>query len=106
MPTIIEHVTYETQERTDETLIDKFQTQINAFCLAQPGFLYRSISRNDKGIWHDIVYWEDMVAADAASQRFAETDVCKALVNVVKEGTLQMQHMQALSEAMSAPAQS
>ena len=100
MTTTIEHVTYQTVENADQGLLDKCNEQINAFCLSQPGFLYRSISKNQNDIWHDIVYWQDFSSAENAAKQFSSTQVCQSLSKLVKQDTMKMQHMQALSEAM------
>ena len=36
----------------------------------QKGFQYRSLSQKEDGTWVDIVYWENMAAADAAEASF------------------------------------
>lgn len=101
--TTIEMVTYQLNDDADINLVNEYQEQINNFCLEQPGFLYRSISKN-ADIWHDIVYWQDKASADGASQAFTKTEVCQALNQVVKKDSLRMVHMGAMTEAMSAPA--
>ncbi len=102
MTTTIEMVTYQLNENADHNLVNEFQEQVNKFCLEQPGFLYRSISKNED-IWHDIVYWQDKVSADDASQAFAKTEVCQAFNEVVKKDSVNMVHMSAITEAMSTP---
>lgn len=44
--------------------------KINEFMKAQPGFRFRSLSETDDGEWWDLVYWENLAAAEAAGQKF------------------------------------
>jgi hypothetical protein len=60
----------------------KANEKINEFMQAQPGFRFRSVSETDDGEWLDLVYWESLEAANAASARF-ETEmlsICAPLV--------------------------
>jgi hypothetical protein len=48
----------------------KANEKIDEFMKAQPGFRFRSVSETDDGEWWDLVYWEDLAAAEAAGQKF------------------------------------
>jgi hypothetical protein len=41
-----------------------------AFAEEQPGFIKRSVVANDNGQWMDIVEWDNVAAAKAASAKF------------------------------------
>ena len=60
----------------------KANEKINEFMKAQPGFRFRSLSETDDGEWLDLVYWENLEAANAASEKFGAEmmSVCEPLV--------------------------
>jgi len=60
----------------------KANEKINGFMKAQPGFRFRSLSETDDGEWLDLVYWESLQAANAASEKFSAEmlSVCTPLI--------------------------
>ena len=48
----------------------KTNKKIDEFMKAQPGFRFRSVSETDDGEWWDLVYWENLAAAEAAGAKF------------------------------------
>lgn len=48
----------------------KANEKINEFMKAQPGFRFRSLSETEDGEWLDLVYWENLAAAEAAGKKF------------------------------------
>ena len=97
--TMIEHVTYQTRAGIDEAELLKINEALNAFLLQQPGFYYRSNSR-DGDLHFDIVYWESAEAAQNASEAFMQSSEGQALMALTEESSITMRHMLAASEAM------
>lgn len=60
----------------------KANEKINEFMKVQPGFRFRSLSETDDGEWLDLVYWESLETANAASEKFGAEmmSVCEPLV--------------------------
>ncbi|MBI4936968.1 MAG: hypothetical protein HY846_01870 [Nitrosomonadales bacterium] len=60
----------------------KANEKINNWMEGQPGFRFRSLSETDDGEWLDLVYWESLEAANAASEKFGAEmmSVCEPLV--------------------------
>lgn len=60
----------------------KANEKINDWMKAQPGFRFRSVSETDDGEWWDLVYWDNLEAAEAAGQKFGAEmmPVCAPLV--------------------------
>ncbi|MDF2180061.1 hypothetical protein P2G88_17535 [Aliiglaciecola sp. CAU 1673] len=100
--TTIEMVSYKL--KTDASIAQLRETHegINAFCRSQPGFIYRSLSKDAEDTWHDIVYWQDMNSAKAAADAFMQNETAQHMLRLLDESTLKMRHMQADTEVMSA----
>lgn len=102
MTTAIEMVSYKIAAGTADEKVEKAQQQINDFCMQQPGFIYRSVSKNDDQKWFDIVYWQNMDAAMKASEAFEQSPVCKDVMEIVAEDSVTMTHMNVNTEIMGA----
>ena len=98
--TMIEHVTYKTKVGVSDEALLKANEAVNDFLKQQPGFLYRSNSR-DGDLHFDIVYWVGAEAANQASEAFMQSAEGQALVALTEEASITMRHMSALTEAMS-----
>ena len=99
--TTIEMVTYKLKADSSVTQLQATHNEINAFCLSQPGFLYRSISQDESNTWYDIVYWQNMDNAKAAGEAFMATEVCHSLQKIIDGESVTMRHMLAVTEAMA-----
>ena len=97
--TTIEMVTYKLKPNVNIEQLQASHEGVNAFCMAQPGFLYRSVSQDEDNTWHDIVYWKDMHNAKAAGEAFMQSSAGLALVALIDNETMQMRHMLADTEA-------
>lgn len=102
MTTAIEMVSYKINGQTSDEQVDQAQQKINEFCMQQPGFIYRSVSQNDDKTWFDIVYWQNMDAAQKASAAFESSPVCGDVMAIVEEGSVSMTHMNVNTEIMGA----
>jgi hypothetical protein len=99
--TVIELVTYKLNQGIDKSALNDSHSKVNDFLKAQQGFLYRSLSEDKNGLLHDIVYWQDMNCAEQAGKAFEQSAACASLMSITDTESVTMQHMTALTEAMS-----
>ena len=66
--TIAEIVTFRLLPGTDEVRFLADAQATDRPVAALPGFLRRSLSRDDTGLWTDYVEWTDLASATAAAQ--------------------------------------
>ena len=65
---IAEIVTFRLRPGTDRARFLADAQATNQPVAAQPGFLRRSLSRDETGLWTDYVEWADAASAEAAAQ--------------------------------------
>ena len=65
---VAEIVTFRLVPGTDEATFLSAAKATEAPVAARPGFLRRSLSRDDTGLWTDYVEWADLQSAEAAAQ--------------------------------------
>jgi len=99
--TVIELVTYKLKKNIDKSALLDTHPKVNAFLKEQAGFLYRSLSEDQSGLLHDIVYWQDMASAKQAATAFEQSPACASLMSITDMESVTMQHMTAMTEAMS-----
>jgi quinol monooxygenase YgiN len=66
---IAEIVTFRLIPGTEDAAFQSAAQATAAPVAAQPGFLRRSLSRDETGLWTDYVEWADAASATAAAQR-------------------------------------
>jgi len=99
--TVIELVTYKLKQGVDKAALNDSHPKVNDFLKQQNGFLYRSLSEDKNGLLHDIVYWQDMDCAKQAGEAFEQSPACASLMSITDMESVTMQHMNAMTEAMS-----
>lgn len=97
--TILELVSYKLKESASEEQLNETHIHVNEFLKSQPGFMYRSCSKDNQDIFHDIVYWQDMSTAKAASDAFMQNAAGQSLMQLCDETSITMHHMELLTEA-------
>lgn len=97
--TTIELVTYKLKPGVTEKQLAGTHAGVHDFLRTQPGFIYRSLSRDEQGLWYDIVYWRDMAKAKSAGEAFMEHPAGRALIELVDMDSCVMRHMPAVAEA-------
>lgn len=96
----IEMVTFKPKAGiTAQQLIDTGPA-MEAFLREQPGFIYRSLSTDDDGLWHDIIYWQTQENATAAGEQFMNHSAGQALMALIEMSSTKMRHMQAKCEVL------
>ena len=79
---------------SDNQFIEASQ-QAEAFIKEQPGFLYRSISRqNSSDLWIDTGYWESADACQKVHQAFMTEPRCQSFMECIDQETLEVRHSQ------------
>lgn len=63
----------------------------------QPGFRYRSLSRQEDGTWIDIVYWDSMATARAAGEAFAKEQGKSSFLAMIDPRSIRMNHSEVMS---------
>ncbi|WP_340680640.1 hypothetical protein [Paraglaciecola sp.] len=99
--TTIEMVSYRLKAGVSIAELRATHAGVNAFCLAQPGFLYRSVSQDEHQTWFDLVYWKTMDDANAAGEAFMQNSAGQVLASLIDNNTMQMRHM--LEDAQAYP---
>ncbi len=64
----------------------------------QPGFIYHSLSVDDEGLWHAIIYWQSLQQAKAAGEKFMQAECGQAIMALVDADSTKMRRMQACQE--------
>ena len=99
-PSVIELVTYQLKSDVSVQQLAETHDSVHEFLKQQPGFIYRSLSRDESGQWFDIVYWQDMAAAKTAGEAFMAAPAGQALGALADMDSVVMRHMVAEAEAM------
>lgn len=93
MSKIFEVVSYKlNSDATVEQAVEANKQSL-AFAEDQSGFIKRTVVANDNGQWMDIVEWDDMASAEAASANFMADERNHALLAVIDQKSLNMQHL-------------
>lgn len=98
--TVIEMVTYQIKRDTRLDHLSASHEAVNQLISQQPGFLYRSVSKDANDLWHDIVYWQDMACAQAAGDVFMASKEGQYLCSLVDMDSCHMKQMPVEAEAM------
>lgn len=101
MTTQIEIVTYELEATADKAQLLATNPAMEAFLNQQPGFLYRSLSCDEQGLWFEIIYWESAQAAKAGAEAFMQSEVAESIMPLLNSATCKMRLMSASSEVLS-----
>ena len=75
---------------------------ISEFLNEQNGFIYRSLSQREDGTYVDIVYWENLESAKAASEALMTDPRGQAMIALCDADSVSMEHLPITSEIMSA----
>ena len=91
--TVIEMVSYQLKENANKEQLAATHEKVNSFLHTQQGFMYRSLSEDDKGLLFDVVYWQDMATAKAAGDAFMAHPAGQSLMALIDEESVTMRHM-------------
>jgi hypothetical protein len=99
--TTIEMVSYQLKSAVSMEELERSHAQLNTFCLAQPGFLYRSVSQNEQQVWFEVVYWRSMEDAKSAGEAFRLSLAGQSWLSIIDERSVKMQHRLVDAQAYS-----
>lgn len=66
------------------------------FAKEQDGFMKRSLSKNDDGLWVDVIEWNNMDSAKAAGGKFMEDERNAEFGSLINGPTVKMLHLDCL----------
>ena len=98
MTTTIELVSYKLKAGVSKEQLAATHDDVNQFLSQQDGFMYRSCSEDDNGLIYDVVYWQNMETAKAAGEAFMNHKAGQSLITLCDEKTINMSHMELLTE--------
>ncbi|MEH6444654.1 MAG: hypothetical protein V7784_12235 [Oceanospirillaceae bacterium] len=101
MSNAIEIVTFNLNATATKEQVLATTPIMQVFLNQQPGFLYRSLSCDEQGLWFDIVYWENQQAAQAGGEAFMKSAAGAALMPLIDAASCKMRHMDALSAVLA-----
>ena len=101
MTTAIEIVCFKLAATAGDAQLLATNPLMEEFLNQQPGFMYRSLSRDNEGLWYDIIYWKNQGCAENAAQKFQESAVGGQIMPLIDKQSCKMLHMDALSEILS-----
>jgi len=96
--TVLEMVSYQLKENVTQEQLTATHEKVNEFLHAQQGFMYRSLSEDDKGLLFDVVYWQDMTTAKTAGEAFMAHAAGQSLMALIDEQSVTMRHMPILTQ--------
>ncbi|MBY4675557.1 hypothetical protein [Marinobacterium arenosum] len=94
MSEVIELVTFRTKPGVSEADFVAASQVISDWAGRQPGFHYRSLSRDGQGLWRDIVYWSSQADAQRAAEAFMRDNGQSAFMQMVDADSVVMNHSQ------------
>ncbi|RRS06975.1 MULTISPECIES: hypothetical protein [unclassified Pseudoalteromonas] len=78
---IVEIVKFKLAISATEQDLMRVNTDFAPWIEQQPGLLYRSLSKDDQtDEYIDVFYWQSLAHAQAVSEQFPTTEVCKRLM--------------------------
>lgn len=88
----IEVVIFKTKVDISEDKAKEILMSLNPILSSYQGFIKRQLSKNDDGIWHDLVHWESMEAAKNASNEIMKTEKAMSVFSIIEQETMQFFH--------------
>lgn len=98
--TALKMVSFTLKPGTDNAQWLASAAEVETFLRQQPGFLYRSLSQDEQGLWYDVLYWQDMEAALASGEAFMASSQGQQMCQFIELETVKKHHMPVSVEAM------
>ncbi|MDP1702440.1 MAG: antibiotic biosynthesis monooxygenase [Aestuariivirga sp.] len=67
------------------------------FAKKQEGFIGRTFARSEGNEWVDVIRWQTMADAEAASKAAMESAACAPMFGMIDEPSVKMMHFEILS---------
>jgi len=88
----VELVVFETLDTHSEQEVLEAAQNLHSFLAEQPGFISRSLSRSADGKWVDVVFWESLAQAQAASEKAMKSPICQPFFEVIEQESMLFMH--------------
>ena len=95
---IAEIVTFRLRAGTDEVRFLADARATDRPVAALPGFLRRSLSRGDTGLWTDYIEWNDLASATAAAQAVMGLPEFAPFIAAIDPEGMMLRHAPVLSQ--------
>tara|TARA_R110002167_G_scaffold72922_1_gene204660 strand:+ start:436 stop:774 length:339 start_codon:yes stop_codon:yes gene_type:complete len=92
----VELVLFSLKPDTDEVAFLALNATVQTYIDTLPGFVYRALCKQSDGIWQDIVFWQDRVAALHAQQLFMKSEACVTWLAMIDPASINMQHSEVM----------
>ncbi|WP_404403309.1 hypothetical protein [Pelagibacterium halotolerans] len=90
---VLEVVTFTLKPGADEAKFLADNNAIERFCKAQPGFVSRTLSRDENNAWVDVVKWTDMACAEAAAAALSTAEGVGPWLEALDMDSVVMRHL-------------
>jgi hypothetical protein len=89
---VMETVTFKLKEGVSREAFTAAAENMNAFVIAQPGFVSRRLSCTADGEWIEQVQWSDMASAKKAAAAIGTVEGNRPFLSAIDGPTVQMRH--------------
>ncbi len=90
--TVAEIVTFRLAPGVDQAGFLRAASQTRGFVAAAPGFIARTLTRGDDGLWTDYILWRDMKAAKMMADAFMSEPSVKPFLQAIDPKSVTMRH--------------
>jgi hypothetical protein len=67
------------------------------FAKKQKGFVLRTFAKGESNEWVDVIRWDTMEDAEAASKAAMQSPICAPMFGMIEESGIKMMHFEILS---------
>lgn len=99
---VVEITTFRLNDGVEDAAFLDLSPQITAFAKAQPGFIHRSLTHSEDGVWMDYVRWATLEDAKAAQAAFPQQPQLGPLMAMIDPASLTMDHQALMDTCTSA----
>jgi hypothetical protein len=98
MKNALEIVTYKIKDGVMLPEFLKASTELEeGFAKKQQGFIGRTFAKAEGNEWIDVIRWQSMADAEAASKAAMESPACAPMFGMIDEPSVKMMHFEILS---------
>lgn len=92
--TVVERVSFQLNEGYSVEQGKEAMTGLNDYLIKQKGFVSRTTTVSEDGIFLDLVYWEDLESAKNAAEKIMKEPKNAQSFEVINQGTMQFGHFE------------
>ena len=98
MKNALEIVTYKIKDGAKVTdFLTASVDMEEGFARKQEGFISRTFARSEANEWVDVIRWQTMADAEAASKAALQSPVCAPMFGMIDGPSVRMMHFEVLS---------